>query len=141
MEEEYEFIFNTRNVFSSPSTPHVDKHPVTSAQERGKPPGGTHPSHVLHKKKLRATPDPDLTGHATLTCPFSALRHIKIPRPEGAGLSGGGCPFPRQHQAPVSPGGTHPRPQRSGSGSWAASGDQHRDRRYPQRERAQQGQG
>lgn len=71
------FIFNTRNVFSSPSTPHVDRHPITSAWEWGNPPGGRHPSHVLHKEKMQGTPDPALTRHATLTCPCSASGHIQ----------------------------------------------------------------
>lgn len=58
------------------------------------------------RKGCKTAGDPD---HRTFTCPFSALRHIKIKPPQGTGLSGGGgCPRPREHQVLLSLGPTCP---------------------------------
>lgn len=51
------------------------------------------------RKGCKPAEEPD---HTTFTCPFSALRHIKIKSPQGMGLSGGGCPRPKEHQVILS---------------------------------------
>lgn len=72
-----------------------------------------HPTHLLGnrhmehawwqgtstRKSCKTTENPD---RMTFTRLFSALRHIKIKSPRGMGLSGGGCPRPREHQVLLS---------------------------------------
>jgi len=84
--------------------------------------------------RLQNTADLDLTGHTTFTCPFDALRHIKIKWLQGD-------TFPQQYEIPISPGGTNPHLNSWAVSSVSASGEQRWNRRCPQWETSQMVQG